>query len=224
MEISVQASHEQWLRPEIGRLRARAAAEAATKEEVLTKVTDVVTTFSAELKRLAGLEVAPVRDVIVRPITTSSWRPVNRGRMQPPIYTANATMQADFTDFTALADIAAKFGAIDGLNLDLVEWRLTDATQERAEHEGLTAAVGAAKDRALVMARAAGATSVRCLQLADPGLMSDPSRQAAPVMYDAMASGMMRGKAMSAEVQGIEIAPEDLMVAVQVQARFATDD
>lgn len=220
MEISVQGTHEVWVRPEVGRLSVSARAEASSKSEVVDKVTAVVTGVQAELKRLAGLPSAPVRDVIVRPITTSSWRPVEKGRIQPSIFTADAGLRADFVDFGALADFGATFGAVEGLNLDGVEWRLTEETRRATEAECLTSAVGAARERAQVMAGAAGAGEVRFVQLSDPGLMSDRP-EPSPRMY-AMADAV-RGAA-GKELQGLEIAPEDLLVSVVVHARFETVD
>ena len=221
MEISVQGTYETSLRPEVGRLHASATAEAGSKDEVLRRVTRVVTEFSAALKALQAADPAPLRDVVVRPITTSSWRPVDKGRMQPAIFTANATVQADFVDFTALADISAQFGGTDGLNLDQVEWRLTDETRRRVEGECVTHAVHAARERAEVMARAAGAGEVRCVQLADPGLLTAGGGEREAMW--AAGRGARSLKAMDSGVQGIEIAPEDIVIAVSVQARYTAE-
>ena len=220
MEISVQGTHEQTVRPEVARLHARAHAEAGGKDEVLRTATDVVQQLSGELNRLK--EAGAVREVVVRPISTSSWRPVARGRQQPPIYRADASLQADFTDFAALADLAARFGAVDGLELNGVEWRLTDATRLELEAVCLTRAVEQARERALVMARAAGESSVAFVQLADPGLLTDnPIRREAFEAPPAMGA-MMRSAKMADELAGIELQPEDLTVSGTVQARFVT--
>ena len=136
MEISVQGTHEETVQPEIGRLHASAQAEAAGKDEVLRTATAVVQRLQAELTRLQ--EAGQVSRIVVRPISTSSWRPVARGRQQPPIYRAHAEVRADFTDFAALADLAAHLGAMEGLELNRVEWRLTDATRRELENTCLT--------------------------------------------------------------------------------------
>ena len=219
MEISVQGTHEQTVRPEIARLHAGAWAEAGNKDEVLRRATEVVQQLSAELNRLH--QSGAVAEVVVRPISTSSWRPVNRGKQQPPIHRAAAGMQADFTDFAALADLAARFGAVEGLELNRVEWRLTDDTRRTLEEACLTKAVGQAKERALVMARAAGESEVVFVQLADPGLMSDEPTRGGFAMPAPMA-GMMRSAKMADELAGIELQPEDLTVSGTVQARFVT--
>jgi uncharacterized protein YggE len=218
MEISVQGTHEETVRPEIARLHAGATAEAADLQEVLRTATEVVQSVAAELNRLQ--QDGAVREVVVRPISTSSWRPVARGRQQPPIYRASAGLQADFTDFAALADLAARFGATEGLELNWVEWRLTDPTRRELEGVCLTRAVEQARERALVMARAAGESEVAFVQLADPGLLSE-----APVVRQqafAAPSGMLRSAKSSDELAGIELQPEDLTVSGTVQARFVT--
>ncbi|MFT4294444.1 MAG: SIMPL domain-containing protein [Micropruina sp.] len=218
MEISVQGSHEETVRPEIARLHAWARAEGGSKNEVLRAATDAVNRLSAELQRLQTS--GAVGEVVVRPISTSSWRPMSRGRQQPPIFRADAALRADFTDFVALADLAAQFGAGDNLEFERVEWRLTDDTRRALDEVCLTRAVQQAKERALVMARAAGENTVTFVQLADPGLLGDRARAetfAAAAPY-AMARSAMGGE----ELAGIEIRPEDLTVAGLVQARFIT--
>ncbi|HMR22822.1 MAG TPA: SIMPL domain-containing protein [Micropruina sp.] len=223
MEISVQGTHEETVRPEIGRLHARAHAEASDKNEVLRTATAVVQRLHTELKRLQ--EAGQVTEIVVRPITTSSWRPIVKGRQAHPIFRAHAGIQADFTDFAALADLAAQFGATEGLELDSVEWRLTDATRRELEAVCLTRAVEQARDRAEAMARAAGAGEVTFVQLADPGLLGDsPSvRQSFAASMAAPMSGMMRGAKMADDqLAGIELQPEDLTVSAVVQARLAT--
>lgn len=219
MEISVQAAHEETVRPEIGRLHAGVRVEAGSKTEVLRTATGVVQLLQSELNRLH--ERGAVAEVVVRPLSTSTWRPVVKGRQAPPIFRAYAGLQADFTDFMALADLAAQFGDTDGLELHWVEWRLTDDSRRALEEVCLTRAVEQARERALVMARAAGEAGVRFIQLADPGLMGERSAQ--PEVLAAAAPGRMRGAMASDQLAGIELQPADLTVDVVVQARFITD-
>lgn len=218
MEISVQGTHEETVQPEIGRLHASAQAEAGDKNEVLRAATAVVQRLHAELKRLQ--EAGQVGELVVRPITTSSWRPVSRGRQQPPIYRAHASIRADFTDFVALADLAAQLGAMEGLELNRVEWRLTDDTRRELVNACLTRAVEQARDRALTMARAAGESAVAFVQLADPGLLGQ--RPTVESFGGLPQAGMMRSAMMSDDLAGIEIQPEDLTVSGVVEARFRT--
>jgi len=221
MEISVQGTHEETVRPEIGRLHAIARAEAPGKAEVLRTATEVVHLLQSEFKRLQ--QAGAVTEIVVRPISTSSWHPVSRGRQQPAIYRAQASLRADFTDFTALADLAAQFGDTEGLELNWVEWRLTEATRRDLENTCLTRAVEQARDRALVMARAAGVGDVTFVQLADPGLLGERARGHAEVFSAAAPMGaMMRGAKMAEELTGIEIQPEDITVGGVVEARFST--
>lgn len=218
MEISVQGTHEETVQPEIGRLHASAQVEASHKDEVLRTATSVVQRLHAELTRLQ--EAGKVSQIVVRPITTSSWRPVSRGRQQPPIYRAHADVRADFTDFASLADLAAHLGALEGLELNRVEWRLTDATRRQLENTCLTRAVEQARDRALAMARAAGESAVAFVKLADPGLLGQ--RPVVESFGGMPQPGMMRSAMMTDDLAGIEIQPEDLTVNAVVEARFVT--
>ena len=78
MEISVQARHEETVRPEIGRLHASARAEGSDKAEVVRKATAAVNALQAQFNQLQN--DGGVVEVVVRPITTSSWRSVVKGR------------------------------------------------------------------------------------------------------------------------------------------------
>lgn len=218
MEISVQGTHEETVPPEIGRLHVAASTEGGDKAQVLRQATEVVQLLSTEFKRLQ--ESDAVTEVVVRPIGTSSWRPINKGRQQAPIYRASAAMHADFTDFVALADLAAQFGATEGLELRRVEWRLTEDTRREVENTCLTRAVEQAKDRALAMASAAGESQVEFVQLADPGMLGDRPTESFAAPAPRMA--MMRGAGGEDALSGIDIQPEDLTVGGVVQARFRT--
>lgn len=220
MEISVQASHDETVQPEIGRLHASARVEATDKTDVLRKATQAVQTLHEQFKRLH--DNGTVADIVVRPISTSSWRPIVKGRQQAPLFRASAQLRADFTDFAALADVAAQFGGVEDVQLDWVEWRLTDETRQRLETLCLTRAVEKARDRATVMAQSAGAGEVSFVQLSDPGLLGEPPSIRQAFAADAAPMAMMRGAAKLADdaLSGIELQPEDLTVSVVVQARL----
>lgn len=220
MEIRVQATHELFVAPEIARAHIAAQAEGGSSEAVFRTVSDEAGQVQAALNRLR--DEGAVTEVVVRPISTSSWRPVSGGKQRPPIYRAYAALRADFTDFSALAGLAAQFGANESVEFSRVEWRLTEATRLRLESHCLTEAVGRARERALVMARAAGFDGVTFVHVADPGLLGD--RTSAETFAVAAPKGAMMRSAMAGdELAGIELQPEDLVVAVQVQARFVTE-
>lgn len=221
MEISVQATHEETVRPEIGRLHASAKAEASDKAEVVRKATGAVNALHEQFRQFE--QAGAVAEIVVRPINVSSWRPVVKGRQQPALYRASASLRADFTDFAALADVAAQFGGTEDIELNWVEWRLTEQTRRELEAVCLTRAVEEARARATVMAQAAGAGEVTFVQLADPGLLGEaPSARqsfesAAPApMMMARSSAKLADDSLS----GIELQPEDLSVSVVVQARL----
>lgn len=222
MEISVQARYHETVRPEIGRLHASVRAEASGQAEVLRQATEAVNALHAEFIRVRT--AGGVTEIVVRPISTGSWRPVVKGRQQPPLYRAHATLSADFTDFAALADVAARFGGTEGVQLNWVEWRLTEETRLALESRCLTRAVERARDRATVMAQAAGAGAVSFVQLADPGLLGDaPSvRQSFESAAPAPMAMMARGAKLSDDqpLAGIDLQPEDLSVEVVVEARL----
>lgn len=218
MEISVQGRHEEMVRPEIARLHAMVRAVSEDSAEVLRTATGVVNRVHAELLRLQ--QTGAVGQLVVRPISTSSWTPAVKGRPQRAIHQAQATLQADFTDFPALANLAATLGAVEGLELQRVEWRLTEQTMRRLNDVCLTGAVDEVRQRALVLARAAGEGGVRFVQLADPGLLSVPT--VAQGFAAAPMAKFARGGGSADDVAGIDLHPEDLIVSAMVEARFTT--
>ncbi|MFT3861039.1 SIMPL domain-containing protein [Micropruina sp.] len=221
MEISVQARHEEMVQPEIARLHASARAEAFDKNEVLRRTTEAVNLLHEQFKVVQGAGGAV--DIVVRPISVSSWRPMVKGRPQPALYRASAGLRADFTDFAALADLAAQVGGIEGVELGWVEWRITDATRLELENLCLTKAVEQARQRAATMAHAAGAGEVTFVQLADQGLLGEaPSARQAFEVAAPVPGAMMRSAKGPDEppLAGIELRPEELSVAVVVEARL----
>lgn len=225
MEISVRGTASTKLAPERATLTVTASAEGPNKAKVLADTTALVQRLSAEIERLRSAPDEPVTWSAVLPIGTRSWRPwSDKGKVLPLQYAANATIRLRFRDFRALAAFADAWGGVEGVTLGRVEWTLTDEVRKDTERAVLAEAVGEARDRAQVLATAAGAGEVTCVQLADPGLLVS-------VVNEAAMSGQpmyaLRGRAGAAGDmggdEGIEIAPQEIEVEAVIEARFAAD-
>jgi uncharacterized protein YggE len=177
--------------------------------------------LTAEIARLRDHESAPTTWSAVLPIGTRSWRPwSDKGAVLPMRHAASAMLKVKFRDFRALAGFADTWGGVDGVTLGGVEWTLTEGEQKRVEQEVLAGAVAQARERAQVLATAAGGGPVRCVEIADPGMLPERSFGGGPPMAYAMRSG----KAMdTGGGEGIEIAPQDVEVEAVVHARFVAD-
>jgi len=84
----------------------------------------------------------------------------------------------------------------------------------------LAQAVEVARERAQVLATAAGAGEVRCLEVSDPGMLGHRT-EGEPMMLAASRSAYAKDAGGGGE--GIEIAPEDVDIEATVHARFTAD-
>ncbi len=220
MDITVTGTGRADLPPERATLTLTAGFEAGDKRQVLERTTTLVQALTAELGRLRELEPAPTTWSAVLPIGTRSWRPwSDQGAVLPMRHAASATIQVKFADFRALAAFADTWGGVEGVTLGGVEWTLTQALQQRTEREVLAEAVEHARERAQTLATAGGGGTVRCLEIADPGLLSQ--RAAAEMAPMAMYAG--RSAKDMGGGEGIEIAPQDVVVEAVVHARFVAE-
>jgi len=133
-------------------------------------------------------------------------------------YGAGASLSVKFRDFKALAHYAAELGGRPGVTLNGVGWSLTEVTKAKVEAEVLAGAVKRAHDRALVMAKAAGAVSIVAVEIADPGLLRDVVSTAETGYHGAVT----RGSAAGDGSEDIQLVPEDIEVSAAVHARFQT--
>lgn len=218
MKITVRGHHEIAIAPELGVLLLELAHEGAEKAEVFGATQTLANELIAEVKALAAREPSPVSTHEVRGATSTSWRPTdNEGRPLPPVHRASTTATVTFTEPVVLADFIADWGTRDGVNLQGVRWELTPETQRARHAEVLTSAVENARERALVIAAAAGFEDMTPVQISDPGLLSsDPQ-------FGAMDAGgyAMKSRMMAAE--SVELAPRDILVRASIEAVYETD-
>ena len=125
-----------------------------------------------------------------------------------------------FRDFPTLAGFADHWGGRPGVTLGHIEWTLTETRQKETERSVLAQAVEVARERAQVLATAAGAGEVRCLEVSDPGMLGHRT-EGEPMMLAASRSAYAKDAGGGGE--GIEIAPEDVDVEATVHARFTAD-
>lgn len=222
MDITVVGRKRASVPPERATLRLVAGFESGDKGDCLNRTTSLVGKLSAHIQALEGAGVSPITWYAVQPITTRSWRPYSdAGAVLPLRHAASAVVKVTFRDFHALAQFAHQVGGSAGVSLEHVEWSLAEATRDQLVGEVLGQAVADAADRALTIARATGATAVRPLEVADPGLLSGVA-PGGPGRGEG--AGMARAFAAVAPGpgEGIDLAPEDVVVEAEVHARFAT--
>lgn len=221
MEITVSGTGRSSLRPERATLHLTAGFESGDKAEAMSEATRVVNELSADLRRLKELDPSPTTWSAVLPIGTRSWRPwSDQGAILPMRHAASARLMVKFRDFPTLAGFADHWGGRPGVTLGHIEWTLTETRQKETERSVLAQAVEVARERAQVLATAAGAGEVRCLEVSDPGMLGHRT-EGEPMMLAASRSAYAKDAGGGGE--GIEIAPEDVDVEATVHARFTAD-
>ncbi len=221
MEITVSGTGRSSLRPERATLHLTAGFESGDKAEAMSEATRVVNELSADLRRLKELDPSPTTWSAVLPIGTRSWRPwTDSGKLVPMRHSAQSRIMVKFRDFPTLAGFADHWGGRPGVTLGHIEWTLTEARQKETERSVLAQAVEVARERAQVLATAAGAGEVRCLEVSDPGMLGHRT-EGEPMMLAASRSAYAKDAGGGGE--GIEIAPEDVDIEATVHARFTAD-
>lgn len=219
MEITVVGSARATRPPERATIALNVALEGNDKRHVLEGTTALVKSLSAEVDRLRQGDPAPVTKAAVRPIGTRSWRPwSDQGRILPLRHAASCALDLTFRDFGALSAFVDAWGAVDGISLGGVEWTLTEAVRAELETTVLGEAVARARERAQILATAGGGGPVRCLEIADPGLLTEQrSAESAPIAMFARSAADVGGG------EGIDIVPHDVDIEAQVHVRCVSD-
>ena len=206
MEILVEGCAERQVRPELGELRLGLEHEGENREIVVDLTSDLAQRFA---EAVAPLHPQAVASWTLEPVRVCTWRSQRRGALR---YRALAEATVVFRDFQALADFAVGWGEAPGVEVRHTSWKLTPETEQKLEDELLTEAVRAARRRADIMARAAGAEVNVCVELSDR--RSDP--QLAYGEAVAMAAAAPEGG-------GGVVEPDEIRRAVSVHGRFRTE-
>ncbi len=220
MEITVAGTGSASLRPERATIHLMAGFEGPEPQAPLVRTTGLVERFSAEVARLKAAVPSPTTWSAVLPIRTRSWRPYSdKGNLTPLVYAAAAQLQVKFRDVSALTRFVEEWAGLEGVTVVRVDWTLTEGTRQEQERRVLARAVEQARDRARVIATAAGAGEVRIVEVADPGLLGgDRSGTLAP----SAVAGRAAASAASTAGGAVELSPEDVELSAVVHARFVT--
>lgn len=179
IEITVAGSARAAVPPERATLAVRVAVEGDDAQSTAQRAgaaLERVRADLAEFERPEPPQPSPpspppaVAWSSVQPILTSRYR----DHADRVVHTAYAHISVQFVDVSALAAAVSRWAGLAEVEIDGVEWSLTDATRERIEVAVLTEAVERAKTRATTMAHAAGALHVQFVGIADPGLLGAP--------------------------------------------------
>ena len=215
--ITVQGHFTAWYPAERATVRLSVAFDGARREEVLASASAAVQTVTDSVKALHDPDAGPVTWWSSDRIRVWAHRPWNnQGKQLAPVHNAAITISVKFKDFDALADWLAQVANVPGVQVNGIDWTLTEAKRTAVTTEVRSRAVRDAADKARVFAQAIGLGQITATAIADPGMLGVRGDGADP------APSMMRAAAFAAPSPeaAFDFTPEDIEVSASVDARF----
>ena len=133
----------------------------------------------------------------------------NDGAQLPLVFHARIGFSVRFSDFESLSAWIESVTELDGVQVESLEWGLTESTRTTATAEVRSRAVKDAVAKASVYAQSIGLASVTATALADPGMLG--------VGVPAPETRMMKA---AADVSHLSLKPADIEIEATVDARF----
>ncbi|AWB93863.1 SIMPL domain-containing protein [Aeromicrobium chenweiae] len=217
LEITVRGSAEQSHPAERATVSLAAAVEGGDKQAVVAEAIAIQEPLSAQLRELTDLRA--VRTWSSDQVHVLSHRPwAADGQRSEPVHVARLRVRAEFVDFERLSSLLDDWSGVDGVEIAGIAWDVTAANRRAYEAEARTAAVEDAVTKAQAYADAVGRGRVVAVQVADPGMLTGPGASAGDVQ-------LLQASAKVAGDDGpvLDLAPEEILVRVEVDARFRAD-
>lgn len=217
--ITVQGQFTAWFPAERATVRLTVSFDGAKRDAVLASATRTAQEVTDTVKALHHPDAGPVTWHSSDRVRVWAERPWNAdGKQLSPVHHAALGITVKFSDFDALGDWLADVAVRPGVQVNGIEWALTDAKRTSVTTEVRSRAVKDAVDKARVFAQAIGLGTVTAVAIADPGMLGvSGSAQPSP------APVMMRAAAMKLADAGgatLDFTPEDIEVSASVDARF----
>lgn len=214
--ITVQGSFTAWYPAERATVRLAVAFDGPRRPEVLDAATRNLQTVISSIKELHHPDDGPVTWFSSDRIRIWAQRPWNKeGKQLAPVHHAAINVTVKFKDFDALAEWIARVAEVEGVQVNGIDWTLTQARRTALTTEVRSRAVKDAADKARVFAQAIGLGHVSAVAIADPGMLGVRGDGDAP------APAMMRAAAAHGGGGAtLDFTPEDIQVSASVDARF----
>lgn len=215
--ITVQGEYEDGRAAERGTVRVLVTYDDASRHEALGLATERHTELVAGLRELQEAPGAPLLRWSSEQLRVWGDRPWSQtGEQLPVVHHAQASLEAEFADPSALSDWVGTVSLRDGVTVEGVSWSLSPETRQQLTEEVSRRAVEEAMAKARRYAAALGLTDLRPVALSDPGMLGDAGASPQP-------GAPFAARMASADVSGAPLAlkPDLIRVTVQVHARFA---
>ncbi|MEP9364078.1 SIMPL domain-containing protein [Nocardioides sp. CN2-186] len=213
--ITVQGTYDQFHPAERATVTVVVGFEGPDRAAVVTRTTQGTTALVGGIAARHDPAQGPVTWYATDRIQVWANRPFNnKGEQLPLVHHAQTRTRAKFRDFDDLAGWVERAATYPGVRIDGVEWALTEQTKLDAIATVRTRAVAEARAKAEAYADALDLTGLRCIAIADPGMLGEQTHGAGggPAMYARAAS--------AGGGEGLAFTPEDIAVSATVDARF----
>ncbi|WP_040165086.1 SIMPL domain-containing protein [Microbacterium gorillae] len=212
--ITVRGEHEARIPAELGIANVSARVDGPDRAEVVASATRLAAQLREEIAGAAA--TGAVSEHSSERLSVWSNRPwSDKGKQQPLVHNAVISTRSEWTDFSALSEWIGSVSEREGITVDGVSWRLSEATDKEQEAAVAQHAVAVAVARAQAYADALGLGTVQALEVADAGLLGDTKGGSSDEMPRmAMMAGGHGGN------DSLALEPQPIRVSATVEARF----
>jgi uncharacterized protein YggE len=208
LDITVRGTAEQHHPAERAIVSMTVTMTAPDKRAAYSGAVDIQEPLSAELEDLA--ERRAVQSWSVGQVRMFNQRSADGADNDGPlVHVGTAEVCAEFTDFEGLSDFLDHWSGVDGVTIDDVDWDVSAKNRRIREIEVRRSAVDDAVAKAQAYSDAVRRGRVVAVQIADPGML--------PGVSDGPETGHGSGGSR------VTLAPETVVIRVDVDAKFRTD-
>ncbi|MRK00107.1 DUF541 domain-containing protein [Aeromicrobium sp. S22] len=214
LEITVRGSAEQQHPAERATVAMAAVVEGDDKQTVFADAVAIQEPLSAQLKDLVDLRA--VHGWSSDQVRVFSHRPWDAdGRRGEVVHVARVHVRAEFVDFERLSGFLDDWSGVDGVEIGGISWDVSAKNRRAYEAQVRASAVDDAVTKAQAYADAVRRGKVVAVQLADPGMLAGEDR-GVPTLLTA-------ADARSGGAPDLDLSPEEIVIRVEVDARFRAD-
>lgn len=220
-DITVRGRASASAPPDRGTVHAQVSADAPVSSDAYDAVVAGAAAVRGSLEGLHDTDAGPVRTVHVDAVKLFTERPWGHdGERGPLVHHAVAEARVEFDDAVAIGRWLSDVAAIEGLQVQGVEWTLLPEHRARLVRRLRAEAVQDARGAAEDYATAAGLGVPTYVAIADAGMLGggEPSPYGPRDRVGfTPAAASLRGAGAP-----LEMSPRPLDVVVEVDARFTT--
>lgn len=220
--ITVQGRHVARHAAERAVVRLGVSFDGPARDAVFAETNTAAEALREAIESLHDASAGPITTWSSDSVQVWSDRPWNQdGKQLPLVYHARIGFTAEFDDFDALSRFLEQRAAADGVTISWVEWKLTDERKDAVTTEVRALAVADATLKAQTYANAIGLAQLRAIAIADPGMLGDQvGASGGGHDFAGAAPRMMKASMDSAGGPELSLKPEEIEIAVVVDARF----